>query len=693
MRREETDGQKLYLLGELLALVMSLLSSQCDGILLVIMTACAMIIAVCSVRKAYPDKYFLCVLAAAIFLLIGVFFGLYQKDLKDGDQEEQEAVSDFVGYSLEISFEELILTYQNDGDVQSITTDIAEDLSIESVELESYDYDFKVQAAEWDGRVLKFEGVPSGNSVIKVKLQDFDLLSSPLKLNRKDLIEDKWTQTFILQRECDFKGFKIQILDSKGRALEEGTCEVLIDDAGSIDRLPMDGNGEMPFEFYGKEGLTITVNLYYMEEKYTQAFCVDDLKGNAILIFEDILSEESLKEQQYLQEKAEQEERVQTLIEEESKYNPGILLENSVEINTNIRGDYKIIKEWTDSLYDYSDEKYYSIEIDQPGAYWLDFAHNNLTEDSIAWTIRLCDADENEYFRFYSNMNRESTESSVVGLKEGTYTIEVFAYNRFSDAKYKVSVRRANVKDYETEFNDDVLSASVFKNLESNSIVTCLGNLSNEGDHDFYLFTLDKPGVIAFKFEHENLTEDRTGWIISVRDKKNSELLATIFSNWKVTETYSPNIGLEAGSYYIEVEPYDHTDEVYALSIACHASELWEQEYNNEVKDASTIFTNTNIYGALAIEGDEDYFSYDCEATGTYRISFVHKNLTKDDCGWVIDMLDKDGNLLWEEPLYSNWNQTEVKQSAFLEAGETYYLKVYHYNYSSADYMLKLENG
>lgn len=120
MRREETDGQKLYLLGELLALVMSLLSSQCDGILLVIMTACAMITAVCSVRKAYPDNYFLCVLAAAIFLFIGVFFGLYQKDLKEGDQEEQEAVSDFVGYSLEISFEELILTYQNDGDVQSI---------------------------------------------------------------------------------------------------------------------------------------------------------------------------------------------------------------------------------------------------------------------------------------------------------------------------------------------------------------------------------------------------------------------------------------------------------------------------------------------------------------------------------------------------------------------------------------------
>lgn len=285
----------------------------------------------------------------------------------------------------------------------------------------------------------------------------FRVLSSPLKLNRKDLIEDKWSQTFILQRESDFKGFKIQILDSKGRALEEGTCEVLIDDAGSVDRLPMGGNGEMPFEFYGKEGLTITVNLYYMEEKYTQVFRVDDLKGNAILIFEDILSEESLKEQQYLQEKAEQEERVQTLIEEESKYNPRILLENSVEINTNIKGDSKTIKEWTDSLY--------------------------------------------------------------------------------------------------------------------------------------------------------------------------------------------------------------------------------------------AIFTNTNMYGALAIEGDEDYFSYDCEATGTYRISFVHKNLTKDDCGWVIDVLDKDGNLLLEEPLYSNWNQTEVKQSAFLEAGETYYVKVYHYNYSSADYMLKLENG
>jgi Phosphotransferase system cellobiose-specific component IIC len=600
----------------------------------------------------------------------------------------------------EITFDDFLFSYNDEQETGTITDSIKGELLVETIAFESHDYDVKIEDYTFENNVLTFEGVPSGNCAINIKFSNYNLISENLTLNKKDMQDNVWKKKITLQEETDYKNFSVAVFDCLNKPLSEDTCDIEIEDVSeNIQNILVGEDGTLPYNFCCKANSNLTLVLHHGENNFTETLEVSQISGTTNVIFSDVYSLESLKEQEEQrikeeeQKQKEEAKRKAAEIEQiEAENNPQILLKNLEPIQTNIKQNGKTINQLTDRLLDEERQKTYAVSIEQAGPYWIDFNHVNLTEESTAWKICIMDNDGNTYMDFTSAMNRVNTSSPIVGLPVGTYNIYVESYGSFSDAEYQVNLMTAEIPNYECEPNHEILTAQPFPEMSSNQAITYFGNLTYDDDVDYYSIQLLNSGVLAFKFEHENLTEDTTGWYITVKDV-NSETLVELDSNWKNISTLSPNIGLEMGTYYIEIRAYgSYNDSVYALSTAFYESDSWETEFNDQIGQADILLENVYKHGNLSLNNDVDYYVFQCNKNANYQLTFEHENLTEDMAGWAIDILDKNSDSILEEELYSNCNETKNTVTAQMKEGETYYISVRCINYTMADYKLKLEN-
>lgn len=163
-------------------------------------------------------------------------------------------------------------------------------------------------------------------------------------------------------------------------------------------------------------------------------------------------------------------------------------------------------------------------------------------------------------------------------------------------------------------------------------------------------------------------------------------------SNWKQTSVLMDNIGLASGTYYIEVSRNgSFHNGVYALSIVKHITDSWEEEFNDTVSSANSIVAGLSKNGGICSSDDVDYYKFMCETTKNYEIKFRHENLTVDQNGWIINVLDKNSESLWEEYIVSRLNDTEIIKNVSLKKGEIYYIQISGYNAClGADYKISV---
>lgn len=664
-------------------------------VIIVICSVWAFIAACISLKNGYKVAG---LLAAVAICVVGVGLTLYSDSKKDaealaGAQSEHTIPEDVELGKLELEFEDFILSYSDTQKTGSITDSIRNELIAETVTYESYDYDVKIDNYNLENNILTFEGIPSGHGAINIKFENYNLVSEGFTLNRKDMQDGIWKKEIVLQEETDYTSFSFEILDQLGKPLSGSTCDVQVEDiSAEITHALIGEDGKLPYEFYCKANTSIVLILHNEGKDYTKNIDINTISGITQVNFQEVLSQASMEEQEYIKQKEETEHKAAEAEQRETENNPLKLLANSESIGTKLKESGNAIQQFADRLSEEEREKTYAISLEQAGPYWIDFNHLNLTDDSYAWRIYLMDNDGNMYMEFYSNMNRENTSSPIVGLRSGNYIVYVESYGSFSDAEYQINFMAAENPTYEGELNDEILTAQPFPEIQNTQVATYFGNLTSSNDIDYYSIQVPASGVLAFKFEHENLTEDQDGWYITIKDT-NSQIYAEFSSNWKNIRTLSPNIGLEAGTYYIEVKGYgSHNSSVYALSVAFHESDSWETEFNDQVGQSDILMESFYKYGNSLSGNDTDYYVFQCNRSGTYQLSFEHKNLTEDRDGWQIDILDKNSESILEEEFYSNWNTTSSTVTARMKEGEIYYIEVRCVNYAIEDYKLKLES-
>lgn len=328
---------------------------------------------------------------------------------------------------------------------------------------------------------------------------------------------------------------------------------------------------------------------------------------------------------------------------------------------------------------DKSDVDWYMFRITETGYAVLYFEHEAdsaaSSANDVAWRVQLTDMQGNEYFYTTSGMDTASINSGIMGLTPGYYFVAVYSHV-YSGVSYALNVSFTKDSAIERERNDTPELATPIKvNTETIGSLTAKNDAS---DRDYYSFTMENDGFIVLDFIHEALSESHDGWHITIMNE-NGDTAYTSVSNWTQNILQSPNIGLTAGNYCILIDSDNiyHSSIVYRLILLTVQDGTWESEPNNTPSAADVITPGTPVNGTLietGVDFDKDYYSVQVDKAGTLQVSFNHiRSDEPDKEGWIISVIDKDGNVLSEA--VSNWDSEEMTFTANLEAG-TYFILI-----------------
>ena len=366
------------------------------------------------------------------------------------------------------------------------------------------------------------------------------------------------------------------------------------------------------------------------------------------------------------------------------------ILKDQENINTNLSEKTKILENYAGYLESDGDINEYTIVLESNCPVWIEFNHQNLTYDRTGWKIEIFDNNNSELCEFTSNWSKPQTNSPKIGLQKGVYTVKVSSSGYFSDADYSLFVYYVDEIYYETESNDEVLGSTPILLNGNGGVSTVYGNLTASDDCDFYKFEMQNDGHVSLKFEHSNLTNDDDAWEIEIWDVE-SDVVYSFKSNLNKIYTYSPNLGLSKGIYYIKVVScWTHRSSVYAISLGYQYNDFWENEYNDSITYSKKIYSGSTYYGTITND-DVDYYSFLCADTGTYTFTFSHDVMTNESVAWKIEILNEQSEMIIEDVFKSKWNDDKISITIELEKGICYHFKIYgDYSYSTKDYSLLL---
>ena len=221
--------------------------------------------------------------------------------------------------------------------------------------------------------------------------------------------------------------------------------------------------------------------------------------------------------------------------------------------------------------------------------------------------------------------------------------------------------------------------------LQANSISTngtVYGNISVDGDEDYYKVTLPSSGRLSIKFnsfiEYYSLV---------LFDDGGSNIWWSDNNQWASTtmmRSDTKTIDLEKGTYYLKVigrrywnGSSNYTGN-YNFTLSFAASGANVAEPNNSIAEAKSIKFDSTVKGQIAINDRDDYYAVTLPSSG--RITFKLNSFMQYYCAVIYDT---DGKELWHTD-ENEWVSTTQKRSDTytidLEEG-TYYLKVNGYRY------------
>jgi len=219
---------------------------------------------------------------------------------------------------------------------------------------------------------------------------------------------------------------------------------------------------------------------------------------------------------------------------------------------------------------------------------------------------------------FKSDVNTSSGRYEKYGNKirvdEGEYQIKVSrGYFSSCDEEYELEIvyDEESGDEYEKESNNEAKTAML---IDYNGKVT--GNLESDNDVDWYMTEIPSFGELytELKFDNEavynvEIFSENSGSLKSLGSKKYEAKLAT---NYDTYSDSSEIIRVPEGNYYFKISRtwsnYSNEDYTLYVRYAGNKRGNYEQEFNNEPKNATEAVTNCEFVGNLSNSGDVDYY-------------------------------------------------------------------------------------
>ncbi|MBY0158852.1 hypothetical protein M4D56_08215 [Cytobacillus oceanisediminis] len=230
------------------------------------------------------------------------------------------------------------------------------------------------------------------------------------------------------------------------------------------------------------------------------------------------------------------------------------------------------------------------------------------------------DTKGNVYDYMYTDDSEMVTGYSAaeVGLPAGTYYVKIENYSDGFETAYQMKVQYTATDYYEKEFNNSITTAN---GLTLNKIYK--GNLQNSDDKDFFKFTLTKPGNVALSIKQS----PGTIWYAHIQDTKGNIYTKIYTGDSEMIEgNVAREVGLPKGTYYVLISNYSYgIDKPYEFQVKYTSSNYYEQEFNNNLTNATAVNLNQTYKGNLQDYNDIDFYKFSVPKDGLVNLQIPQK--------------------------------------------------------------------
>ena len=203
-----------------------------------------------------------------------------------------------------------------------------------------------------------------------------------------------------------------------------------------------------------------------------------------------------------------------------------------------------------------------------------------------------------------------------------------------------------------------------------------------------YQINIKTAGRLNVVFEHDNLLDTKTYWIVYVYAEDLSTILQTFRSTGTDEKLIGDSLGLSSGTYYIKVVSDDscsdkltYSEATYSLTPKFKATNNWEIEYNSKSKrtndeqnGASNAFVNKTTYGSIGSDDDVDFYKVTIPGNGYITLNFKHKNALTSDICWYASLVNAKTDGICN--VASKGTRKSITTPAIGVTAGTYYIKI-----------------
>ncbi len=327
----------------------------------------------------------------------------------------------------------------------------------------------------------------------------------------------------------------------------------------------------------------------------------------------------------------------------------------------------------------WTEQNYYRFYIDKPGSVDLMFSNPLQGNQKMTWIITLYTSSNEEIVSSDIYGNNKETKLPSIGLSAGTYYIGVrsaVANEAVSKDMYTININFTASNYWEKEFNNSYNTATCISLNKTYSGTTHEGsNISG----DYYSFTTNANGYIRIDFSNALQGHKDKTWKFVLFDSSYEKIFSVdVYGN--KNKTYSPKIGLGAGTYYVYVcsaGPYTPiSTEKYNFKVSYKTSNFWEKEFNEDFNSANNISINTTYNGTITNHYCYDYFKFKISKAGNY-IFKISSTPNSNDYGWIICIYDNEYNEI--EYMKMEGKDSSKHVVRYFSKGN-YYIKIQSYS-------------